>query len=314
MSRSALRWGILSAVLATLIWSWNFIIARSLIDSTPPVTLAFLRWSTAILLLLPFTWRSVRQSWPLARSNLRYLLITALLGVTLFNTLIYIGSQTTSALNLSLISITFPVFIVIFSALFLGRPITLRRTVGIAWVLVGILFLTTNGAPMQLLQQPLTEGDLWMLVAAILFAIYSILVRYKPKGLSNRAFLSYTFLLGWTLLTPWMIWEQTQVPWPEITTTTAGGVLYLGLFTSIASYFFWTHAVDRIGPSNAGMIYYTLPLFSGVEAWLVLGEPITLIHLLSAVAIITGILLSSEYQHSNGDTKENTKENTKGPL
>ncbi len=280
--------------MATLIWSWNFIIARSVIETIPPVTLAFLRWTTATLLLLPFTLKPLRQSWSLVRNHLPYLLLTALLGVTLFNTLVYIASKTTSALNLSLIAITFPAFIVLFSALFLHQPISRQRSIGILMVISGILYLSSAGAPLQLLTLELAQGDLWMLLAAVVFAIYSILVRYKPDGMDNRAFLIYTFLLGWLLLLPWTLWEQLTAPWPIITLNSAGSILYLGRFTSIASYFLWNHAVTTIGPSNAGMIYYTLPLFSGIEAWLVLGEAITTVHLLSAVVIISGIYLSTE--------------------
>ncbi len=294
MSRfSTVRWGVVSAVLATLIWSWNFIIARGVIDTIPPVTLAFLRWSTALILLLPFVWSSLRQSWPDMRHHLRYLLIVSLLGVTLFNTLVYIASQTTAALNLSLISITFPVFIVLFSALFLGEAITRNRILGLILVLISILYLSSGGDPGQLLALQWVVGDLWMLLAAILFAIYSILLRYKPQGLGIRLFLGYTFVIGWLLLIPLMVWEQFYHPWPQISLTAAGGILYLGLFTSIGSYIFWNHAVATIGPTHAGMIYYTLPLFSGIEAWLVLGEPITLVHGISAIGILYGIYLST---------------------
>ncbi len=288
------RWGILSAVTATLIWSWNFIIARSVIDTIPPVTLAFLRWSTATLLLLPFTLQPLKSAWPLVKQHLFYLAITALLGVTLFNTLIYIGSQTTSALNLSLIAISFPIFILLFSALFLGDTITSRRMAGVVVVLSSILFLISGGDLQKLLSIEASIGDLWMLLAAIIFAVYSILIRRKPQTLNSHAFLIYTFLIGWVLLVPWVVWEQQGMAWPTITLQSSGAILYLGLFTSIISYFLWNHAVASIGPANAGMIYYTLPLFSGIEAWLVLGEPITSIHLLSAAGILGGIYLSTE--------------------
>jgi drug/metabolite transporter (DMT)-like permease len=291
---TSLRWGLISALLATLIWSWNFIIARSVIETVAPVTLALLRWTAATLLLLPFSWKPLRRSWPLVRHNLPYLLTTALLGVTLFNTLVYIASQTSPAVNLSLIAITFPIFIVLFSALFLHQPITLRRSAGILLVLLGVALLGSAGSIQQLRSLQLSQGDLWMLLAAVIFAIYSILVRYKPEGLESRAFLIYTFLPGWILLLPWALWEQLSAPWPTITPGIAASILYLGLFTSILSYLLWNHAVATIGPSNAGMIYYTLPLFSAVEAWLVLGEAITRVHLISAATIISGIYLSTE--------------------
>lgn len=285
--------GVLSAIFATILWSGNFVVSRMMVDEIPPVTLAFLRWSTAALLLLPFSARSVWRHRSTIRSHIGYLLLVSLLGVTLFNTLIYMAGASTTAIKMSLIAITFPLFIVIFSALFLSEALSRNRLLGIMLVAVGVTYLVTDGAPSQLLQLSLAIGDLWMLLAAILFAIYSILVRHKPATLNSMTFLSTTFLLGLLLLTPWMIWEQLHHPWPTLSTTSMTAVLYLGLFASIGSYLFWNRSVALIGPSNAGMIYYSLPLFSGVLAYWILGEAITLIHWTSAILILSGIYLST---------------------
>ena len=278
---------------ATLLWSGNFVVSRLMVDEIPPVTLAYLRWSTAVLILLPFLARSLWRHRTAIHQNIGYLLLISLLGVTLFNTLIYLAGATTTAVKMSLIAITFPLFIVIFSALFLGEPLSRNRLLGILLVATGVSYLVTNGAPTDLLQLSLAVGDLWMMAAAILFAIYSILIRYKPATLSSGAFLATTFLLGLLLLTPWMIWEQLHHPWPTLSVTSVGSVLYLGIFASIGSYLLWNRAIALIGPSNAGMIYYSLPLFSGAAAYWILSEPITSVHWISATLILSGIYLST---------------------
>ena len=278
---------------ATLLWSGNFVVSRLMVDEVPPVTLAYLRWSTAVLILLPFLARSLWRHRTAIHQNIGYLLLISLLGVTLFNTLIYLAGATTTAVKMSLIAITFPLFIVIFSALFLGEPLSRNRLLGILLVATGVSYLVTNGAPTDLLQLSLAVGDLWMMAAAILFAIYSILIRYKPATLSSGAFLATTFLLGLLLLTPWMIWEQLHHPWPTLSVTSVGSVLYLGIFASIGSYLLWNRAIALIGPSNAGMIYYSLPLFSGAAAYWILSEPITSVHWISATLILSGIYLST---------------------
>ena len=278
---------------ATLLWSGNFVVSRLMVDEIPPVTLAYLRWSTAVLILLPFLARSLWRHRTAIHQNIGYLLLISLLGVTLFNTLIYLAGATTTAVKMSLIAITFPLFIVIFSALFLGEPLSRNRLLGILLVATGVSYLVTNGAPTDLLQLSLAVGDLWMMAAAILFAIYSILIRYKPATLSSGAFLAATFLLGLLLLTPWMIWEQLHHPWPTLSVTSVGSVLYLGIFASIGSYLLWNRAIALIGPSNAGMIYYSLPLFSGAAAYWILSEPITSVHWISATLILSGIYLST---------------------
>jgi drug/metabolite transporter (DMT)-like permease len=105
---------------ATALWSGNFIIARGLSESIPPVSLAFYRWVVAAIVFLPFALKPLLREWDCLRTHLPYLSMTALLGVTLFNTLIYFAGHTTTALNLSLISITFPIVIVILSRIIYG--------------------------------------------------------------------------------------------------------------------------------------------------------------------------------------------------
>ncbi len=135
--------GYLCAIAATLFWSGNFIIARELNDSVAPVSLAFGRWLVAVLVLFPFAIRSLLREWTSVKENLAYLSITAFTGITVFNTLLYIGGQTTSALNLALISITAPIFIVIFARIFYGELITLYKAAGIFLVMTGIIALIT---------------------------------------------------------------------------------------------------------------------------------------------------------------------------
>jgi len=121
--------GYLFALAATIIWSGNFIIARGLSDRIPPVSLAFWRWVVAVIVFLPFALRSLISEWEKLKKNILYLSVVSILGITIFNTLIYFAGQTTTAINLSLISITFPVFIVIISRIFLYESITFYKAI-----------------------------------------------------------------------------------------------------------------------------------------------------------------------------------------
>jgi len=117
--------GYLFATGATAIWSGNFIIARGLNESIPPISLAFWRWVVAVIVFLPFALKPLIDEWDILKENIPYLSVTALLGITIFNTLIYFAGHTTTAINLSLISITFPIFIVsgIFTANYESKKI-----------------------------------------------------------------------------------------------------------------------------------------------------------------------------------------------
>ena len=285
--------GYLFAIGATAIWSGNFILARGLNESIPPVTLAFLRWSVALITLLPFGLKSLIAEWGILKKKLPYLAITSLLGITTFNTLIYIAGHTTTALNMSLISITFPIFVIILSRFFFKELITLNKSIGIILVMAGVLMLITKGHFSRLFNLSFAIGDIWMLSAAIIFAIYSILVKQKPKGISIWAFQLSTFILGLAFLFPFFIWEQATASAFEFKTEIILGILYLGIFAAFVAFILWNKAIEAIGPTKASMIYYILPLFSGILAFFFLEETVSLTHLYSAVLILAGILIAN---------------------
>lgn len=285
--------GYVYAIVATAIWSGNFVIARGLSDQIPPVTLAFSRWAVAALVLLPFVVSRLVREWPVVRAHLPYLAVTALLGMTLFNTLIYIAGHTTTALNLTLIAISFPVFVLLLVRLFEGERVGMTRSCGIVAVIAGVLLLITKGDPAVLRTISFSRGDLLMLAAAFVFAVYNLLVKRKPPGLSFWPFQLCTILLGLLFLAPfyaWESWATGPILWRE---TTVIGVLYAGICASLAAFGLWNNAIFLIGPARAGMLYYTLPLFSGVWAFLLLGEQITALHLGCAVLIVSGIFVAN---------------------
>ena len=284
-------YGYLFALGATAIWSGNFIVARGLSDVVPPVSLAFWRWVVAVIVFLPFALKPLIAERKLLLQNIRYLWITALLGITVFNTLIYIAGHTTSALNLSLIAITFPIFIIILSRWLYGEKFTINKILGIMSVIAGVVVLITKGDVSVLGTISFAVGDFWMLLASLIFAIYSILIKQKPKGISIWAFQLSTFSIGLLFLFPFFIWEWSTVPPVTYDTVTILSILYIGIFASLVAFVLWHKAIVIVGPSKSAMVYYTLPLFSGFLAYFFLDEGIGIMHLLSAVLIVTGIFI-----------------------
>jgi drug/metabolite transporter (DMT)-like permease len=293
---------------ATLIWSGNFIIARALSDSIPPVTLAFLRWLTAVLVFLPFGLRTLYRNAALIRKHIRYLALTGLLGVTLFNTIVYIAADTSAAFNLSLMAICSPAFVVVFARIFLADPFTIGRIVGLFLAMFGVILLVTEGQLGRLIDLTFTAGDIWMLIAAAVFAGYSILVGLKPAELGSMVFLGSIFILGLLFLLPWLAWELAGPVSIRFSWTAFGCVIYLGVGTSLLAFLCWNHAIALIGPARAAIAYYCLPLFSGVEALILLDEPIHLIHVVSGILVLGGIIIATKdrsytkQSHTQGET------------
>ena len=285
--------GYLFALGSTAIWAGNFAIARALNQSITPITLAFLRWTVAAVAILPFALKHLVAEKALVRKHFPYILITAALGITLFNTLIYFAGRSTTSVNMSLISITFPIFIILLSRIFYGEKITLNKVVGIVLVIAGVLILITKGRLASLLSISFAPGDALMLLAALTFAVYSILLRRRPKAMSLWTLQASTFIVGVILLFPFFLWDRSTAPAVQVNTGLILAILYIGVLASLTAFVIWNKAIERVGASRAAMVYYSMPLISGILAFFVLGERIGLVHLYSLLLIVPGILVAN---------------------
>lgn len=283
--------GIGFALMATAFWSGNFVVSRGLSDSIHPINLAFYRWLTASLIFTPFAIKSVIREWGIIKKRLPYLFLTALLGVSTFNTLIYFAGRSTTAVNMSLIMLTFPIFILLISILFFKERLGLKKVLGILVVLSGVVSIASQGEPAKLLDLTLNEGDPLMLMAAFLFAIHSHLIKNKDKQMSIITLQYSTFAIGAILLLPFHFWVSSTNQEVVFTLPILGSILYVAVCASLISFLSWNKAIDKIGAVSAGMIYYLLPLFSGLVAFVILGEKLHVYHLISGLLIVSGILI-----------------------
>ncbi|MFD8548452.1 DMT family transporter [Streptomyces sp. NPDC059649] len=283
--------GLTLALTATVVWSGNFVIARALHDSVPPVQTAFWRWIIALLAVAPFAVGRVRREWPVVRRHLGFLTLAALLGVTLFNTLIYQAGRSTSATNMAMIAAASPVLIALFARG--GERLGGRRTAGMLLALAGVVTLVGKGSPAALLGLDLAGGDLWMLAATATFAGYSVLLRRRPAGIGGVAFLFMTFALGAAMLLPVYGVSLAAEGGFAPTAQTVGPLLYIGVFSSAVAYFTWNKAIALIGAARAGVVYYLQPVCVALLSFAVLGEAVTPVQLLCMVLIVAGVALGA---------------------
>lgn len=221
--------------------------------------------------------------------------MTAILGITVFNTLLYIAGHSSNAVNMSLISITTPVYIIILARILFKERITANQGAGILITITGVIFLLTDGDPSVLFSIQLVRGDLWMLIAAIAFAGYSILVKYKPETIPANVFLLVTFTLGLLYLTPFYLWELLAEAPAQFSVSVILSLFYVGIFASLAAFFFWNRAVEMIGPSRSGLLYYLIPVFSSLLAYLFQDQAVKLVHIVSMLLIVGGLLLATSF-------------------
>lgn len=279
-------------ILCALFWAGNFVLGRALHDAVPPVAFAFWRWLAASLLVLPFVSRALRRQWPLLRSSLGRLLLLALLGVTLFNTLVYVGLQTTTATNSVLIQSTMPVQILLLNRVMFGVPATLQEWAGIGLSLCGVLLVAGNGDVMTLVQGEWPVGNLWVLCAAFTWALYSVLLRWRPQDLAPAAFLGFTLLAGTLMLLPLYLLERAGGAVVQWDLPNLLGVAYVAVFPSALAYLFWNRGVAMIGANAAGHFIHLMPVFGILLAAMLLGEVPQPYHLFGAALVASGIFLT----------------------
>lgn len=281
------------ALLAVIIWSGNFVVARAVAGLIPPWQCNFWRWFIALIILLPFASKHWGTDWPAIKKNWRGLSLLAILGVTLLNTLIYKAGQTTESINMALLVPTAPVVILILSRVLYSEPISPRRMAGVLVVLAGVAVLVSRGDWDRLAHLRFNEGDLWALGGVLCFGLYSLFIRQRSPEISPIGFSLATFALGLLYSLPFTAIEAVMLPRPHLSTPLVVSVLYAGIGCSALSFWLWTVAIDRIGPVRAGMVYYSLPVFAGIAAMLVLGESVAPAQLLGGALVISGIIVAT---------------------
>jgi drug/metabolite transporter (DMT)-like permease len=291
--------GIGLATLSALIWSGNYVVARGISASISPVSLAFYRWLCATICITPLAWKHTRAQWPTIKRNWKYLLVVSLIGISCYNTLIYKAAHDLPAVDLALLGTTsLPIFSLLLSFFFLRERILPLRIIGMLICLIGILFLLSRGNWENLKAFEFIPGDGWILLAAFLFSIYTILARKKPSGIGPLPFLFTTFITGTLILFPFYLLENLDAAPVVWNTRFLMIILYLGIGNSVLAYYFWNGAIGRLGATRTSLFSNLIPVFSSVEAVLFLGEPFNRTHWISALLVLLGLVLANHRKAS----------------
>lgn len=285
-------------LLPPLFWAGNFIAGRAMADQHAPISLSFWRWVFALLIISPFIIKPIYKQWKIIKQHLPILTLLSLLSVTGFNTLAYIGLQHTTATNGTLLNSFIPIFILVISSLFFTENITKSQILGVLISLTGVFMILSKLDIAIIKQLDFNRGDIWILVAAVDWALYSILLkRYRPSDLSAFAFLGTTIIFGVTMLSPIFLlnpFNEIPLAFNQHNMLT---LLYIALFPSIFAYLAWNYGISKVGASIGGQFIHLMPFFGAIMAILFLNEQIKLYHLLGGLAIATGLWLSMRKQH-----------------
>jgi len=268
--------------------------ARALHNLLPPVTMAFWRWVLALLLLSPFVLRPMYEQRTLLRTNWMRLALLGVLGVGCYNTFLYAALQTTTATNGVLISSITPLLIVLIGRVLFGVRMTRRQQAGILLSLAGVVGIVSRGDIAVLGRLDFNHGDLLLVGCALTWALYSVLLRWRPAGIGTLAFLGAAVVGGIVLLMlPLYLAELASGRVAVWNAATGAGMVYFAVFPSILAYLFWNRGVQQVGANRAGLFLYLVPVFGIVLAITFLGERLHLFHLIGATLIFTGIAIST---------------------
>ncbi|QEV18141.1 DMT family transporter [Streptomyces alboniger] len=280
--------GLALALLATVVWSGSFVTSRALHDAVPPVQHAFWRWIIAIAAVAPFAARETWRQRKALRAHLRFLLLAALLGVTLYNTLVNQAGMTTTAGNMGMIMAASPVLMAVCERVG-GTRLGARRVTGMLVACAGVLLLVSKGS----LTMDLAVGDLWVIAAALSFGSYSALLKRKPAGIGGLPFLFSTFVLGALMLLPVFVVSYAVQGGFEPTAGTVSPLLYVGVVSSAVAFFAWNKAVSIIGAARAGVVYYLQPVCVALLSFALLGEAMGWLRVLCMGLILGGLVLGA---------------------
>ncbi len=274
-----------------LLWAGNFIVGKAVADQHAPIGLSFWRWFLASAVFLPFAAKSIWYQREIIQKNFWQILLLALLSVSLFNSLAYISLLYTTATNATLLNSFIPIFILIISGLFFGEKISAKQILGILVSLLGVLAILTQMDPQILLGLQINKGDLWMLLAALDWAFYSILLKYlRPKELDAVPFLGILLVLGTAMIFPvWLLdpFDEYMVLNGEMVMA----LFYIAIFPSIVSYLAWNYGMKKLGAARGGQFIHLMPLFGAIMAVVFLGESIQLYHIAGGLLIGIGLWL-----------------------
>ena len=283
------------ALTAVFLWSQNILLAQGFKDTILPLEFAFGRWMIALIILLPIAGKNVWHYRAYFKQKEMWLLGLALSGIVLTNTLIYMAARTIDSVTISLLNLPAPIFLAILTAVFLKQKIGLGQSAGMAVAIGGVLVILMGGSSASSIN--LRSGDLWMILNALCFAIYSFLQTKRPAFLSQITLLTATVFVGVLILSPAFL----GFDWRHFLTLGIKEWLvlaFLGIFNSVLAYLMWNSALTRIGPVKTGIVYYLQPVFSILGAALFFGTSIRPIQMIGGCVIITGIWMVGKFQNS----------------
>ena len=281
-----------TGILATnFFWATNAMLAIDATRTIAPLHLNFWRWVFALGLLLPFGYKAMIRG-KYIRNNFLYLGLLGFLGISLYNLVLYSAAQSTSTTNITLISSLAPVSILLVSWLLVGKSPSVRQLAGMLIGLVGALIIITRADFQLLFGLNFNLGDSFMLVAVVVWGLYSVLL-VRLRG-SIRQIELLTLLIAFGVL--WLVVLELTIygslPFKLLLHTNNLLLFaYLGIFPSLLAYLLWNNGIEHLGPVTTGLSIYSQPVFGALLSWMFFNQLLNNYHMIAAACIVIALVL-----------------------
>jgi len=284
-------------ILCVLFWSGNFILGRYINEEIEPLELAFFRWFFVLIIVSPILILKFTHIYQSIKNNYFILLFLSALGISTYNTFVYIALTMTTSTNALIINSIVPILILVLSVFILKQKILFHQIIGILLSTLGVIFLVLKGDFTNIFSLNFNHGDLFIIVSALSWAFYSVFVKFRPKELNNFEFFATIVVLGFIILVPFYLYQGYSIERELLLLQSNYLVfLYISVFASCLSYYFWHFGIDHIGASKTGQFVHLMPLFGTILAYVFLDETLLFYHISGAFAIALGIYLSLFYK------------------
>jgi len=284
-------------MLAVLFWSGNFVVGRFISGVVSPIELSFYRWFFVLVVLMPYYFIHFKRLNFYIKKYFFKILFLGVLSITFFNTFVYFGLQTTTATNALLINSSTPILIILLSSLILKKHLNKIEILGVVISTLGVLYVILKGNFTEILNLTITSGDLWILIAAFDWALYSVLLKYKPKEIKPFDFLFLITLFGVFFLSILFYGNGYEIT-SEVyeNKSLLYTLIYIVIFPSILSIYFWNTGTIEIGANKAGQYANLMPIFGSIIAFYWLNEKLYFYHFTGLFLVLIGIYLTQIYK------------------
>ena len=272
----------------------NLVVARGGVELVPPISLAFWRWTVVFLILLPFTYVTLKNNFHIIKKEYKKLFFLGSMGCGVCGAFPFLAGETTTVTNMGIIYTSSPVFIILISYFFFQEKINLTKVIGLIACLIGVFVIIIKGDIDLLINLRFTIGDLWMLAAAVGWALYSIYLFYwksKLKIFDRFAMISF---FGALSLLPFYVGEELFYKETIFVTEFYLWVIFAAISPGIIAFTLYTIAQKKLGASLTGFTLYVFTVYGAIYGYFLFDEKFEIYHIIGTILVFFGVYLAKK--------------------